>query len=157
MSWLSLQLFNSTNTVASHILIVDIQSWNTSVFLDLLNTIGQASYELCTFIFYLVTLAKKMNLTELQLFNIWVGDSRNKTRPSHHIRIGYRSNKAKHLSAFHKLYNVERLGGSVVEHLPSARGVILGPGIESHIGLPVRSLLLSLSMSLPLSVSLMNK
>ena len=50
-----------------------------------------------------------------------------------------------------------RLGGSAVEHLPSAQGVILGSGIKSHIGLPVRSLLLPLPMSLPLSVSLMNK
>ena len=42
------------------------------------------------------------------------------------------------------------LGGSVVEHLPSAEGMIWGPGIESHTGLPARSLLLSLPMSLPL-------
>ena len=45
------------------------------------------------------------------------------------------------------------LGGSVVEPLPLARGVIPGPGIESHIKLPVGSLLLPL----PLSVSLINK
>ena len=32
-----------------------------------------------------------------------------------------------------------------------------GPGIESHIGLPAWSLLLPLPVSLPLSVSLMNK
>ena len=32
-----------------------------------------------------------------------------------------------------------------------------GPGIKSHIGLPIRTLLFSLPMSLPLSVSLMNK
>ena len=41
-------------------------------------------------------------------------------------------------------------GGSVVEHLPLAQGVTPGgPGIESHVGLPAGSLLLS--------VSLMNK
>ena len=48
-----------------------------------------------------------------------------------------------------------RLGGSVVEHLPSAQGVIL----ESQDQVPTsgspRSLLLPLLMSLPLS--LMNK
>ena len=44
------------------------------------------------------------------------------------------------------------LGGSVVEHLSSAQVMILGPGIESHIGLPTGSLLLPLPMSLPLSV-----
>ena len=36
------------------------------------------------------------------------------------------------------------LGGSVVGCLPSAPGVILGSGIESHIGLLARSLLLPL-------------
>ena len=46
------------------------------------------------------------------------------------------------------------LGGSVVEHLPSAQDMILGLGIESHIRLPTRSLLLPLSMSLPLSFCL---
>ena len=40
------------------------------------------------------------------------------------------------------------LGGSVVEHLPLAQGVILG----SCIGLPVGSLLLPLPMSLHLSL-----
>ena len=49
------------------------------------------------------------------------------------------------------------LGGSVVEHLPLAQGVIPDPGIESHIRLPVKSLLLPLSVSLPHSWSLMNK
>ena len=49
------------------------------------------------------------------------------------------------------------LGGSVVEHLPSAQGVIPGSEIESHIGLLAGSLLLPLPMSLPLCVSLMNK
>ena len=50
-----------------------------------------------------------------------------------------------------------RLSGSAVECLPLAQGVILGSGIESLIGLPVRSLLLPLPVSLPLTVSLMNK
>ena len=51
------------------------------------------------------------------------------------------------------------LGGSAVEHLPSAQGMILGLGIESHIKLPIGSLLLPLPVSLPLylCVSLMNK
>ena len=51
------------------------------------------------------------------------------------------------------------LGGSAVECLPLAQDMILGPGIESLIGLPAWSLLLSLPMSLSLSVcvSLMNK
>ena len=40
------------------------------------------------------------------------------------------------------------LGGSMVERLPSAQGVNLGPGIESHIGLPAGSLLLPLPGSL---------
>ena len=51
-------------------------------------------------------------------------------------------------------YILGYLGGSVVEHLPLAPGVIRGLGIESHIRLPVKSLLLPLSMSLPLSVCL---
>ena len=46
------------------------------------------------------------------------------------------------------------LGGSVVEHLPSAQGVIPGLGTESHIGLPTGSLLLSLPMSPTLSFCL---
>ena len=37
---------------------------------------------------------------------------------------------------------------------PSAQGVILGPGIESHVRLPAWSLLLPLPVSLPLSLSL---
>ena len=41
-----------------------------------------------------------------------------------------------------------RLGGSAVEGLPSAQGVILGSGIESRIGLLAESLLLSLPVSL---------
>ena len=48
----------------------------------------------------------------------------------------------------------ECLGGSVVERMPLAQGVIPGSRIESHIGLPVRSLLLSLPVSLPLSLCL---
>ena len=50
------------------------------------------------------------------------------------------------------------LGGSAVEHLPSAQGLIPGSGIQSCIRLPARSLLLALPVSLPLSsVSLINK
>ena len=49
------------------------------------------------------------------------------------------------------------LGGSAPERLPLAWGMILGPGIETHIGLPTGSLLLPLPTSLPLSESLMNK
>ena len=45
------------------------------------------------------------------------------------------------------------LDGSEVDHLPSVQDVILGPGVESHIGFPVGSLLRPLPMSLPLSVS----
>ena len=43
------------------------------------------------------------------------------------------------------------MGGSVVERLPSAQDMILESRIESHIGLPVRSLLLPLPMFLCLS------
>ena len=49
------------------------------------------------------------------------------------------------------------LGGSAVVHLPLAQGMILGSRIESRIRLPVWSLLLPLPMSLPLSLSHMNK
>ena len=53
------------------------------------------------------------------------------------------------------------LGGSAVERLPSALGVIPvvipEPRIESLIQLLAGTLLLLLPMSLPLSVSLMNK
>ena len=47
-------------------------------------------------------------------------------------------------------------GGSVVEHLPLAQGVILETWIESHVGLPTWSLFLPLpvSLSLRLFVSL---
>ena len=45
------------------------------------------------------------------------------------------------------------LGDSVVEHLTLAQGVIPGPGIESHIGLPTGSLLLPLPASVSLCVS----
>ena len=44
------------------------------------------------------------------------------------------------------------LGGSAVEHLPLAQGVILGSGIEFCIRLLAWSLLLSLPVSLPLSL-----
>ena len=49
--------------------------------------------------------------------------------------------------------------GSVVGRLPLAQGWPQGPGMESCIGLPAGSLLLSLPVSLPLSLSvpLMNK
>ena len=46
------------------------------------------------------------------------------------------------------------LGGSAVEHLPSAQIVIPGSGVEYHIGLLVGSLLL---LCLCLCLSLMNK
>ena len=48
-------------------------------------------------------------------------------------------------------------GGSAVERLPWAQGMIWSLWIESHIGLPAWSLLLPLPVSLPLSGSLMNK
>ena len=51
-----------------------------------------------------------------------------------------------------------RLDGSVVERLPSAQGMILGPGIESRVELPAGSLLLPLlCLCLSLSVSHVNK
>ena len=43
------------------------------------------------------------------------------------------------------------LSGSSAERLPSAQVMILGPRIESHVGLPAWSLLLPLAVSLPLS------
>ena len=46
------------------------------------------------------------------------------------------------------------LGGSAVERLPLAQGMIQGSGIKSHVRLPARSLLLPLTVSLPLSLSL---
>ena len=49
------------------------------------------------------------------------------------------------------------LGGSMVEHMPSADSVIPNVGIDSHIGLPLGSMLLPLPVSLPLYVSSMNK
>ena len=48
------------------------------------------------------------------------------------------------------------LGGSAVKRLLLAHGVIPGPGMESHIGLPVRNLFIPLSVSLPLCVYLIN-
>ena len=55
--------------------------------------------------------------------------------------------------------NSRHLGGSAVEHLPLAQGVIPSPSIKYCIGLLAWSLLLPLpgSLLLPLSVSLMNK
>ena len=50
--------------------------------------------------------------------------------------------------------SLEHLGGSVVEHLLLAHGMIPGSRIKSHIGLPIGSLLFPLPMSLPLSVCL---
>ena len=47
---------------------------------------------------------------------------------------------------------VSQLGGSVVERLPSAEGVIPGSRIDSYSGLSVRGLLLPLPMSLCLSL-----
>ena len=44
-----------------------------------------------------------------------------------------------------------RRSGSAVEHLPSAQGMILASGIESHIRLLAGSLFLSLPLSLSLS------
>ena len=44
------------------------------------------------------------------------------------------------------------LGGSAVEHLPLAQGVIPGSRIESRIRLPAWSLLLLLPVSLLLSL-----
>ena len=44
------------------------------------------------------------------------------------------------------------LGGSVVGRLPLAQGVIPGLRIEFRIGLPARTLLLPLPVSLPLSL-----
>ena len=50
-----------------------------------------------------------------------------------------------------------RLGGSVVEHLPLAQVMIPGFWDAVIIWLPAGSLLLPLPMSLPLSMSPMNK
>ena len=44
------------------------------------------------------------------------------------------------------------LGGSAAEHLPWAQGLTPGPGIESPVGLPAWSLLLPLTVCLPLSL-----
>ena len=49
------------------------------------------------------------------------------------------------------------LGDPAVERLPLTQCMILGPGMESCIRLPMGSLLLPLLGSLPLSVSFMNK
>ena len=50
-----------------------------------------------------------------------------------------------------KYLNKGHLGTSVVEHLPLAQVVILGPGIESHIGWDCFSLCLCLYLSLCVS------
>ena len=55
-------------------------------------------------------------------------------------------------SLLNRLHKKERLGGSAVEPLPLAQGMILGSGIESHIGLLPGSLLLPMSVSPPLSL-----
>ena len=49
---------------------------------------------------------------------------------------------------------IGHLGGSLVEHLTLAQGMILGSWDQVPHGLSTESLLLSLPMSLPLSVSL---
>ena len=49
---------------------------------------------------------------------------------------------------------LRHLGGSAAERLPLAQVMIPGLGIKSHIELPVRSLLLPLPVSLPLSLGL---
>ena len=55
-----------------------------------------------------------------------------------------------------KTHTVGRLGGSVVERLPLAQGMILEFWIwefKSHVGLPAASLFLSLPVCLPLCIS----
>ena len=49
------------------------------------------------------------------------------------------------------------LGGSEVDFLLLAQGVILGLGIKSLIQLPARTLLLPLSLPVPLCLSRINK
>ena len=49
------------------------------------------------------------------------------------------------------------LGGSAVEHLSMAQGVILGSWDESRVGLPAGACLPSACVSASLSVSLMSK
>ena len=53
---------------------------------------------------------------------------------------------------YFKIKSTGCLCSSVVEHLPSAQGVIPGLVIESRIGLPVRSLLLPPCLCLSLSL-----
>ena len=55
------------------------------------------------------------------------------------------------------MQNLGRLVDLAVKRMPSAQGVIPGPGIKSNTGLPTGTLLLPLPVSLPLTVSLMNK
>ena len=57
-----------------------------------------------------------------------------------------------HFALFHKILGC--LGGSTVEHLLLAQGVIRSLRIESHIRLPAWSLLLPLPTSLPFSLCL---
>ena len=57
-----------------------------------------------------------------------------------------------HQTYFKIITSLGHLGGSVVEHLPLAQGVIPGSGMEAYVGLPAWSLLLPLPVSLPLSV-----
>ena len=47
------------------------------------------------------------------------------------------------------------LGGSAVERLPLAKGVIPGSGMEACIGFPAGSLLLPLPVTLPPSLCLL--
>ena len=57
-----------------------------------------------------------------------------------------------------KSFNKVSIDGEAVECLPSAQGMIPGSRIESYIGLPAgEPASLSLPVSLPLSVFLMNK
>ena len=53
-----------------------------------------------------------------------------------------------------KHFEKGRLGGSVVERLPSAQDMIPGSEIESYTEIPAWNLLLPLPMSLPLSLCL---
>ena len=68
-------------------------------------------------------------------------------------------NENAHIQKEMKCYKIlGHLGGSAVEHLPLAQGMIPGSGIESHIGLLQRACFsLCLSLCLSLSLSLMNK
>ena len=69
-----------------------------------------------------------------------------------HFLDNWTQNPSSHVSLKTQSVITGCLGGSAVEHLPLAQGMIPGPGIGSHIRLPIGSLLLPLPMSLPLSV-----